>query len=79
MLWIRPALNEQRYQPDERRVREFLASPAGISESVASLAAKLGISSGRCRRILEELVAEGVVQRQDFADIQPLYYRFPGR
>ena len=79
MLWIRPALNEQRYRPEERRVREFLASPAGISESVASLAAKLGISSRQCRDILEQLVEEGIVQRQDFADIQPLYYRFPGR
>ena len=79
MLWIRPALNEQRYQPDERRVREFLAAPSGISESVASLAAKLEISSRRCRRILEQLVEEGIVQRQDFADIQPVYYRFPDR
>jgi ribosomal protein S25 len=54
-------------------------SPAGVSESVVSLADKLGINRGRCRRILERLVEQGVLQRHDFSDIQPIYVRFPSR
>jgi hypothetical protein len=79
LLWIRPMEVEQSFPPDERRVRDFVDSPAGMSESADSLADKLGISSRRCRRILEELVEQGVVQRREFADIQPLYVRFPSR
>jgi len=43
------------------------------------LADKLDISQRRCRRILEGLVAEGVVQRREYADMQPMYVRFPNR
>jgi DNA-binding Lrp family transcriptional regulator len=70
---------EQAPEPDERRVREFVDSPAGVSESVESLSDKLGISRRHCRRILEELVEQGVVQRRDFADMEPIYLRFPSR
>jgi DNA-binding Lrp family transcriptional regulator len=45
--------------------------------TAASLADKLGISRRRCRRILEELVQQGVLRRRDFADIEPVYVRFP--
>ena len=79
LLWIRPVEGEQSFRPDERRVRDFVDSPAGVSESVASLADKLQINPGRCRRILELLVEQGVVQRHDFADIEPIYVRFPSR
>ena len=79
LLWIRPVEVEQSFPPDERRVRDFVDSPSGISESAESLADKLGISSRRCRRILEQLVEQGVVQRREFSDIQPLYVRFPSR
>lgn len=79
LLWIRPMEVEQWFPPDERRVRDFVDSPSGISESADSLADKLGISTRRCRRILEELAEQGVVQRREFADIQPLYVRFPSR
>jgi ribosomal protein S25 len=79
LLWIRPVEAEQALQPDERRVRDFVDTPAGVSESVVSLADKLGISRGRCRRVLERLVEQGVVQRHDFSDIQPIYVRFPSR
>ena len=79
LLWIRPAHAEQGLLPDERRVRDFIDCPAGISESAASLADKLGISRRRCRRILEQLVEQGIVQRRDFVDIEPLYVRFPSR
>jgi ribosomal protein S25 len=79
LLWIRPVEAEQSFRPDERRVRDFVDSPAGVSESVASLADKLGINHRRCRRILEHLVEQGVVQRHDFSDIEPLYVRFPSR
>lgn len=79
LLWIRPVEAEQSFRPDERRVRDFVDSPAGVSESVASLADKLGINRRRCRRILEHLVEQGVVQRHDFSDIEPLYVRFPSR
>jgi predicted ArsR family transcriptional regulator len=70
---------EQTFEPDERRLREFVDSPAGMSESVQSLADKLGISRRLCRRILEELVEQGVLQRRDFADMPPMYLRFPSR
>ena len=79
LLWIRPVEVEQHLGPDERRVRDFVDSPGGVSESVVSLANKLGISRRRCRGILEQLVEQGVVQRRDFADIQPIYVRFPSR
>jgi ribosomal protein S25 len=79
LLWIRPIEGEQGLRPDERRVRDFVDSPAGVSESVASLADKLGINPSRCRRILELLVEQGVVQRHDFLDIEPIYVRFPSR
>ena len=79
LLWIRPAEAEQILRPDERRVRDYVDSPGGVSESVVSLADKLGISRSRCRRILERLVEQGVVQRHDFNDIQPIYVRFPSR
>jgi predicted ArsR family transcriptional regulator len=79
LLWIRPVEVEQTFPPDERRVRDFVDSPSGISESADSLADKLGMSSRRCRRILEQLVEQGILQRRDFTDIQPLYVRFPSR
>jgi hypothetical protein len=79
LLWIRPVEVEQGLRPDERRVRDFIDTPAGVSESVVSLADKLGISRRRCRLILEQLVEQGVVTRRDFVDIEPLYVRFPGR
>jgi ribosomal protein S25 len=79
LLWIRPVEAEQAFRPDERRVRDFVDSPGGVSESVASLSDKLGMSQGRCRRILEHLVEQGVVQRRDFVDMQPMYVRFPSR
>ena len=79
LLWLRPVEIEQGLGPDERRVRDFVDSPSGVSESVVSLASKLGISRRRCRFILEQLVEQGVVTRRDFVDIEPLYVRFPSR
>jgi predicted ArsR family transcriptional regulator len=79
LLWIRPVEAEQAFQPDERRVRDFVDSPGGVSESAASLADKLGISRRRCRRILERLAEQGIVQRRDFTDIESIYLRFPSR
>ena len=79
LLWIRPINAEQAFHPDERRVRDFIDSPSGISESVESLADKMDIDPRRCRRILEDLVQQGVVERRDFSDIQPMYLRFPSR
>src|SRR5205823_2787203 len=79
LLWIRPANAERQLHPDERRLREFLDTGAGVSESVASLSAKLGVRRARCRQVLEKLVREGVVTRRDFEDIEPLYCRYPSR
>jgi predicted ArsR family transcriptional regulator len=79
LLWIRPVQAEQALQPAERRVRDFVDSPAGVSESVESLSDKLGISRRACQRILEQLVEQGIVQRRDFADMAPIYLRFPSR
>ena len=77
LLWIRPIGVEAALEPDERRVREFCDSPAGVSESAASLSSKLGISHRSCRSILEQLVEQGVVSRHDYQDIEPMYFRFP--
>ena len=79
LLWIRPIEAEHELRPEERRVRDFVDCPAGVSESADSLADKLGINRGQCRRILEQLTEQGVVQRRDFVDIQPIYVRFPSR
>jgi predicted ArsR family transcriptional regulator len=77
LLWIRPIGVESALEPDERRIREFCDSPAGVSESAVSLASKLGISPRSCRSILEQLVQQGVVGRHDYQDIEPMYFRFP--
>jgi ribosomal protein S25 len=79
LLWLRPVEVEQAFQPDERRVRDYVDTPSGVSESVMSLAEKLGMNRRRCRRILERLVEQGVVQRRDFSDMDPIYVRFPTR
>ena len=79
LLWVRPGGVAPTQEPDERRIREFCASPAGVSESAASLAAKLGISQRSCRAILEQLVEQGVVGRHDYLGIEPMYFRFPTR
>ena len=73
------AFGGQTDHPDERRVRAFLETPGAVSESVASLSHKLGIRGPRLQRILDQLVEEGVVERRDFADMQPLYVKFPTR
>jgi predicted ArsR family transcriptional regulator len=78
-LWTGPVNAEKMVEPDEQRVRDFVDSPSGISESVESLADKIGISRRSCRRILDELVEQGVVQRRDFTDMPPMYVRFPSR
>src|SRR5438874_11409561 len=62
---------------DERRVRDFLLNEPSCSESVDSLARKLRLSRRNCRKALELLVREGLVRRRDFADIEPIYYRYP--
>ena len=79
LLWIRPVESEQAFQPDERRVRDYVDCASGVSESVRSLSDKLGIGRRRCRRILEQLVEQGVLERRDFSDIEPMYLRFPSR
>ena len=80
LLWVRTVLGPQPpYSPAERRIREFLETPAGVSESVASLSNKLSVSPGLCRRVLEQLAREGVVRRTDYAGMQPIYSRYPHR
>ena len=79
LLWIRPLQAEQALGPDERRVRDFVDSPAGVSESADSLSDKLGIGRRQCRRILDRLAEQGVLQRREFADMAPIYQRFPSR
>ena len=37
LLWLRPVEVEQGLQPDERRVRDFVDSPGGVSESGAAV------------------------------------------
>ena len=76
---LSPLFREPGSHPDERRVREFVDTSGSVSESVASLSHKLGIRGSRVRRILNQLVQEGVVERRDFEDIEPLYVRFPTR
>jgi predicted ArsR family transcriptional regulator len=73
MIWAKSS------QREERRVRDFLLSEPSCSETAASLARKLGLNQRRCRRALDVLATEGVVRRRDFSDIEPIYYRYPGR
>jgi hypothetical protein len=67
------------YEPDEQRLRQYLERPGGVSESVCSLADKLEVSQRQCRRVLERMVEQGTLKRQDFADMEPIYSRFPTR
>jgi hypothetical protein len=73
MIWAKPSHLE------ERRVRDFLLNESACSETAASLSRKLGINPRKCRRALELMVSEGVVRRREFADIEPIYYRYPGQ
>jgi predicted ArsR family transcriptional regulator len=73
MIWARSSDKE------ERRVRDFLLNESSCSETAASLARKLGMDRRKCRQALELMVAEGVVRRREFADIEPIYYRYPGQ
>lgn len=79
VLWIRPVTVEHLLSADERRIRDFVDTPSGVSESAQSLGQKLGIGARRCRRILDGLVEQGIVRRRDFVDMDPLYVRFPSR
>jgi ribosomal protein S25 len=76
LLWMRSVVLET---PDERRVRDYVDSPSGVSESARSLSDKLGISRGRCQRILERLVEQGILQRREYSGMEPMYLRFPSR
>jgi predicted ArsR family transcriptional regulator len=76
-IW--PLTAEPDIPPEERRVREYLEGPGGVSESAMSLSDKLGVSQRQCRRILDRLVEQGVLKRTDFVDIEPIYSRFPTR
>jgi hypothetical protein len=60
---------------DERRIIEFVDELPAVSETVLSLSAKLRVSQRACRAVLERLVDEGCMQRRDFHDIEPIYYR----
>lgn len=71
MIWARLSYQE------ERRVREFLLNQSACSETAHSLARKLGLNHKRCRALLDRMVNEGLVRRRDFADIEPIYYRYP--
>jgi hypothetical protein len=66
-------------ETEERRVREYVEAPAGVSESAWSLSDKLGISHRHCRGILERLAAEGVLTRRDLPNAEPMFVRFPTR
>jgi hypothetical protein len=78
-MWLRPVPDVEDLAPDERRIREFLDSPGGVSESVLSLSAKLDIGPRRCRTILERLVQQGMLAKRNYTDIEPMYSRFPTR
>lgn len=78
-VWLRTVATEKDLPPDERRIREFLASPGGVSESALSLSAKLDIGQRRCRAILDRLVEQGMVDRRELDGMAPMYTRFPTR
>jgi hypothetical protein len=78
-LKFRRQPSTERGVPDERRIRAYLEGPGGVSETAESLADKLGISRRECRRILDGMVEQGLLKRQEFVDIQPIYSRFPTR
>ncbi len=56
-------------------MREFVQSRLSLSETAFSLAEKLGVDRRVCRRVLDQLVSEGLLQRKEFEDIEPIFYR----
>lgn len=73
MIWGKPTIY------DERRVRAYIEARLGLSETALSLAPKVGINPRHCRLVLESLAREGIVRRRDVGDIEPIFYRYPGR
>jgi len=73
MIWGRTPIH------DERRVRDYLLWEHGLSESATSLANKLHVDRRLCRKVLDTAVTEGIVERREFADIDPMYVRYPAR
>lgn len=79
LLWMRPSHIEAQLPAEERRIRDFLASRGGVSETATSLSAKLDVKKNRCRHVLDQLTEEGLVARRAFSDMEPIYTRFPSR
>jgi predicted transcriptional regulator len=71
---------QHRINLDEERLRAFLESEPALSETAASLSAKLGVNRRTARRVLDRYAHMGVVQRQTFgARIEAVYYRYAAR
>ncbi|HZT06791.1 MAG TPA: hypothetical protein VFC51_07145 [Chloroflexota bacterium] len=64
---------------DEKRIIDFVAQHETLSETSLSLAYKLGVDARVARRTLDELVKAGALHCRTFEDIEPVYYRNPGR
>jgi hypothetical protein len=71
---------QHRINLDEKRLRNFVETEPALSETAASLSAKLGVNRRLARRVLDRYVEIGVVQRRTFgARIEPVYYRYSAR
>ena len=71
---------QHRMNLDEKRLRAFLENEPALSETAASLSAKLGVDRRTARRVLDRYADIGVVQRQTFGPrIEPVYYRYGAR
>jgi Fic family protein len=71
---------QHRINLDEKRLRTFVETEPALSETAASLSAKLGVNSRTARRVLDRYAEIGVVQRRTFGGrIEPVYYRYSTR
>ena len=62
---------------EEKRVLDYLAGEAAVSDTPVSLASKVGVDIRIVRRVLDDLVQAGQLRVRTFGDIEPIYYRYP--
>jgi hypothetical protein len=70
----------RRNRQDEERIRTYLAAQVSFTDTAPSLAARLGVSVGTARRVLDESAEAGFLTRRRFErGIEPIYYRYAAK
>ena len=73
-MQIRPPRRQPDREQKKRRVIAEYGKGASVFSDPVSLAGLLGLREDECREILDELVAEGFLQRQLVNEVA-IYYR----